>query len=64
MIYTYDLIVLTKTKEMTRYYESVGYGGKTLSTHVSIILTQVSVPTENGSKMPLRNQHFHAHSCP
>jgi hypothetical protein len=39
MICTHNLIILTKTKEMIRYCESFGYGGKTLSTHVSIILT-------------------------
>jgi hypothetical protein len=44
------LTVLTKTKETTRYCGSHVYGGKTLSTHVYIILTQVSVPAEDGSQ--------------
>jgi hypothetical protein len=48
MICTHDLIVLTKIKEMTRYCESFNYGGKTLSTHVSIILTKVILPAEDG----------------
>jgi hypothetical protein len=43
------LIILTKRKEMTRYYESFGYGGKSLSTHISIILMKVSVSIEEGS---------------
>jgi hypothetical protein len=47
MICTHDLIVLTKTKETIRYCESFGYGGKTLSTHISIVLTQVSLPAED-----------------
>jgi hypothetical protein len=76
MICTHGLTILTKTKEMTRYCESFGYGGKTLSTHISIILMQVSVPTEDGSNMPLRgpallyplmplaDQHLRAQSCP
>jgi hypothetical protein len=41
MICTHDLTVLTKTKEMTCYCESFRYGGKTLSTHVSIDLTEL-----------------------
>jgi hypothetical protein len=46
---------------------------KALSTHIYINLIQVSVPAEDGtqqsatftnnnSHMPLRDQHFHAHS--
>jgi hypothetical protein len=50
MICTHDLIILTKTKETTRYCESFGYSGKTLSTHISIILTQVSVRAKDGSQ--------------
>jgi hypothetical protein len=50
MLCTHDLIVLTKTKETIRYCESFEYGGKTLSTNVSSILTQVSVPAEDGSQ--------------
>jgi hypothetical protein len=48
MIYTHDITILTKTKEMIRYCESFGYGGKMISTHVSIILMKVSVPAEDG----------------
>jgi hypothetical protein len=48
MICTHDLIILIKTKEAIRYCELFGYGGKMLSTHVSIILMRVSVPTEDG----------------
>jgi hypothetical protein len=48
MICTHDLIVLTKTKEMTHCCESFGYGGKMLSIHVSTVLTKVSVPAEDG----------------
>jgi hypothetical protein len=48
VICTHDLTILTKIKEMTHYCESFGYGGKTLSIHVSTILTNVSVPAEDG----------------
>jgi hypothetical protein len=41
------LIILTKKKETIHYCESFGYGGKD-SQHVSIVLTKVSVPAENG----------------
>jgi hypothetical protein len=44
-----DLIVLTKIKEMIRYYELFGHGGKTFSTHVTNDLARVSVPVEDGS---------------
>jgi hypothetical protein len=44
-----DLIVLTKIKETIRYCELFGHGGKTLSTHVTNDLTQVSIPEEDGS---------------
>jgi hypothetical protein len=47
MIYTHDLIILTKIKERICYYESLRYGGKTLSRHVSIVLMRVSVPAED-----------------
>jgi hypothetical protein len=59
-----------KKKEKIRYCESFKYGGKTLSTIISIILTQVNVPAENRSNsqqpshMHLRDQHSRAHSCP
>jgi hypothetical protein len=42
-----DLIVLTKTKEMIRYCESFGHGGKMLSTHVTNDLARVSVTTKD-----------------
>jgi hypothetical protein len=47
MICTHDLTVLTKIKETTHYDELFRYGGKTLSTHVSIVLMKVSVPAED-----------------
>jgi hypothetical protein len=47
MTCTHDLTILTKIKEMTRYYKLFGYGGETLSTYVSIIITKVSVPVED-----------------
>jgi hypothetical protein len=34
------------------------------SQHVSIDLAKVSVPIEDGTNMPLVDQHFHAQSCP
>jgi hypothetical protein len=49
---------------MIRYCEPFGYGGQTLSTHVSNDLAHVSVPAEDGSNMPLRDQHSRAHSRP
>jgi hypothetical protein len=48
MICTLDLTVFSKTKVTTHYCKSFGYGGKTLSTHVSIILMKVSIPAEDG----------------
>jgi hypothetical protein len=42
---------------MTRYCELFRYGGKTLSTHVSIILTKVSVPAEEGSQQSATFTH-------
>jgi hypothetical protein len=50
MICIHDLIVHTKIKEMISYYGLYAFGGKTLSTHIFIDLTQVSVPAENGSQ--------------
>jgi hypothetical protein len=47
MICTHELIMLTKIKETICYCELLGYGGKTLSIHVSIILTRVSVPAKD-----------------
>jgi hypothetical protein len=57
---------------MIRYCESHAIGGKVALNIVSINLTQVSIPAENGSNshqsshMPLRDQHVpsHAHSRP
>jgi hypothetical protein len=43
-----DLIILTKAKENNRYCELLGYHGKALSTHVSNVLTSISVPAEDG----------------
>jgi hypothetical protein len=59
-----NLIIITKIKEMVRYYESFGYGGKVALNTDANDLTYISVPTEDRSNMPLRDQHFHAHSCP
>jgi hypothetical protein len=63
-----DLTVLTKAKKMIHYYGSHAYDGKTLSTHVCIILMQVSVPSEDGSQQSATFTHavqqLHAHSCP
>jgi hypothetical protein len=42
------LIILTKRKETIRYCESFGYGGTSALTIVTIDLTHVSVPVENG----------------
>jgi hypothetical protein len=66
-----------KKKETTRYCVPYAFGGKkTLSTHISNDLTQVSVSAEDRSNMPLVDQHFscplmpladqylHAQSCP
>jgi hypothetical protein len=36
MICTQDLIILNKTKEMIRYYESFGYDGKIILKHTFI----------------------------
>jgi hypothetical protein len=50
MICTHDLTILTKTKEMTHYCESFGYGGSNALTSISNDLMHVSVPTEDGSQ--------------
>jgi hypothetical protein len=47
------LIILTKRKEMIRYYESFGYGGTTLSNIIANNLMHVSVPAENGQVIPI-----------
>jgi hypothetical protein len=44
-----DLIVLIKIKEMIHYYKSFRYGSKGALNIISNVLTQVSVPTEDGS---------------
>jgi hypothetical protein len=64
MQYKLDLIILTKTKEIIRYCESHAYSGKVALNNVTNNLTYVSVPTEDGWNMSLRDQHFCAHSCP
>jgi hypothetical protein len=46
MIYTQDLTVLTKIKEMTRYCESFGYSGKGALDKRFYRSNGVSVPTE------------------
>jgi hypothetical protein len=69
MTFTHDLIIITKKNEMIRYCESHAIGGKVALSIVSINLTQVSIPAENGSNshqsshMPLRDQHSRAQSC-
>jgi hypothetical protein len=47
MICTYDLTVLTKIKETTRYCESFGLRWQRLSANVSTILMKVSVPVKD-----------------
>jgi hypothetical protein len=44
------LIVLTKTKTTIRYCKLFEHGGKTLLTHVTNNLTQISVPEKDGSQ--------------
>jgi hypothetical protein len=44
------LLVLTKTKTTIRYCELFRHGGKTISTHVTNDLTQVSILAEDGSQ--------------
>jgi hypothetical protein len=48
MICTHNLTILTKIKEMIRYCKSTGYGGKRLSTHISIVLMKVNEPAKDG----------------
>jgi hypothetical protein len=62
------LIVLSIRKEMVRYCELFGYGGTTLSNIVANDLTQVSIPIEEGSIIPimgisLNPQHGHFTQC-
>jgi hypothetical protein len=62
-----DLIILTKAKENNRYCELLGYHGKALSTHVSNILTSISVPAEDGWQQSATFTHapsWPALSCP
>jgi hypothetical protein len=47
MICKYNLTVLTKTKEMTRYCESFGYGGKDTLDKRFYCSNEVSVPAED-----------------
>jgi hypothetical protein len=49
----FDLTVLTKRKEMIRYYESFGYGGKCTLDKYFYRSNGVSVPTENGSNISI-----------
>jgi hypothetical protein len=49
IICTHDLFILTKIKEIIHYCESFGYGGNTLSTHVSSVLMQVSSSFTSGT---------------
>jgi hypothetical protein len=64
-----DVIVLTKTKETICYYETFGYDGQNTLNTVTNDLMHVSVPTEKDhnsqqlSHMPMKDQHFCAHSC-
>jgi hypothetical protein len=63
------LIILTIRKEIICYCESFGYDGTTLSSIVANNLTYVSVPTEEGSIIPiigisLHPQHGHFTSSP
>jgi hypothetical protein len=48
MACTHDLTVLTKTKEMTRYCGSFGYGGKVALDKHFYRSNGVSVPAEDG----------------
>jgi hypothetical protein len=58
MICTHNLIILTKTKETSIYCKKMfGYGGKMLSTIISIVLTEVSVSSENGSQQSASFTH-------
>jgi hypothetical protein len=47
------LIILTKRKEMIRYCESFGYGGKCALNKRFYRSNGVSVPTKNGSNIPI-----------
>jgi hypothetical protein len=46
----HELTILTKTKETIRYCELHAYGGKSALNTRFYHLTQVSVPTEDGSQ--------------
>jgi hypothetical protein len=48
MICTHDLTVLTKIKEMTRYWESFGYGAKGTLNKRFYYSNGVSLLTEEG----------------
>jgi hypothetical protein len=52
-----DLTVLTKTKEMICYCKLFEYSGKMLSTHISNVLTQVTVCAEDGSQQSTTFTH-------
>jgi hypothetical protein len=49
---------------MIYYCETFRYGGKNALNNVTNDLTHVTVPIEDGSNIPLRDQHFRAPSCP
>jgi hypothetical protein len=55
------LIVLTKRKETIRYYESFGYGGKCALDKCFYRSNGVSVPTEEGSIIPIMGISHHPH---
>jgi hypothetical protein len=48
MTCTHDLTILTKTKEMTRYYGSFGYGGKDALDKCFYRSNGFSVPAKDG----------------
>jgi hypothetical protein len=58
------LIILTKTKRNDLLLQIIRIRWQNALNTVSNDLTQDSVPAEDGSNMLLRDQHFHAHSCP
>jgi hypothetical protein len=61
MICIHDLTVLAKRKETIRYHKSFGYGGKcTINKHF-YCSNGVSVPTEEGSIIPIMSISHHPH---
>jgi hypothetical protein len=47
------IIILAKRKEMIRYCESFGYGGKCALNKYFYRSNGVTVPAENGSNIPI-----------